>query len=330
MASEEDYITIENNYKDINDALQILFKKLYVKLRKNNANPSLNDFKSLIKSIKQIPANEKYYYASTEPEDDAVLAFNDIENVSYGEYNLWLAEKINFYMRLMGYYLALKGVPIDAINNALTLEERIDLIDQIDRLFLVVFAVDVPSKNYFEEYIDINYDIVDINTNEKVEDGIIDVYYGEDNVIKINVGEPLRFKPINTGENGFQTYQFVFSKSNKYKATRVTKKIKVININTIDRVFLDSDKDIYLNEYNDYILPFDYITGDTSETVNILIGIEDMENGDIALKCSEYDGVDLDMLPEGVVSIEMKKDTNWNPYLEFVTIQEDNATNSSL
>ena len=314
------------HYGEINNVLEQLYKKLYRKLRANEVALSSNyqtDFTRLIDHMNDIPAIERYYDTNIKPEDEIILS-NDFSGMSLREYNLLLAQKVNFYMRLMGYYLALKGVPIEHINNALTLNERIDLIDEIDRLYLVVFLVNVPEKNYYGEYINVNYEIVDLQ-NEKVEDGIIEVYYGEDLVKRINIGEPLKFKPIDIGRD---IYKFVFSKSSRYKATRVTKSILVKDRNAIEQIFLFTNTSNSIDMTNGN-LNIDYTTANMNTPQNVLIDINIDNEDELCLTYEEYDKIDFTSIDKGITSISIGRDEEWNPCLEYVTVQTDNVEEPS-
>lgn len=339
---------IAKGYADINDILHTLYIKLYKKIRNNEAyvprpteeNNIKISFTQLIEYMANIPAIERYYNSNIKPENSVILSQN---KQPYDDYNIELAQEINFYMRLIGYYLALKGVPIPSINNARTLNARIDLIDEIDRLYLVVFLVTVPEKNYIGEYITVNYEIITLK-NQPVNDGIIEVFYNNARVTKINVGEPLRFQPIETGRTN---YTFVFSQSARHKATRVVKNILVVDKNVVDSIYFltasdiddpttiwqDKNGNIESVEGDSLFIP--YISYDSESPKYIITDItldtdsESDTEGDLFIDYEEYEEVYLGLMEEGVTSIAWQKDAMNNPYLEVLSIGEDTTQEPS-
>lgn len=335
---------IAKGYADINNILHTLYIKLYKKIRNNEAyvprpteeNNIKISFTQLIEYMANIPAIERYYNSNIKPENSVMLSQS---KQPYDDYNIELAQEINFYMRLMGYYLALKGVPISSINNAKTLNARIDLIDEMDRLYLVVFLVTVPEKNYIGEYITVNYEIITLK-NQPVNDGIIEVFYNNARITKINVGEPLRFQPIETGRTN---YTFVFSQSARHKATRVVKNILVVDKNIVDSIYYlepndiaddsisiwqDKNGNIESEEGESLFIP--YMSYDSESPKYVITDIRlDESNGDLCIDYEEYEEVYFGLMEEGVTSIAWQKDAMNNPYLEVLSIGEDTTQEPS-
>ena len=278
-------------YDEIYNTLVFEYKKLYAKLRNNGVSVQNRDhmsFTDLINNIDRIPAIERYYPSNIKPTDDTIitndntlankiLTYNEIMQqealrtvTSCQAYNLLLAQKINFYMRLMGYYLALKGVPIVLINNARTLDERIDLIDQIDKVILTIFVVSYPPTVYQGSNFVVDYVLKGID-NSDITDGKITVYYEDHETIvgQINtIGEELQ---VRAPEIGTHNYIFEFTDNSKYKATRVLKKITVLDPNDNRTLYLERENGIF-DENQD--LTFDFITGSVDRNVNAIVDID--------------------------------------------------------
>ncbi len=333
---------IANNYRQINKVLQALYLKLFYKLICNEVAMPLNgkiSFLSLVEHVGKIPARERQYRGYSLPEYDVVVP--DIANIirydgdiSQTEYNYYLANEINFYMRLIGYHLATKGVPLNLINNAKTLNERIDLIDRIDRLHLVEFYVYLPTKGYIDENITVQYDIISLS-GEQVTDGTIMVYYSTTNndimIKRINVGEPLKFKPFKMGLN--QTYIFTFSGTDTYKATRVHKSMSVVDKTSIESVFylsnaqVDDNAPILFQNHPDpdknltniYNLFIPYTTTESDTTRYLLTDMYLDNNGDDLYLSYENAIIDdFDLLTQGIIDISW----NANGDIEFLTAED--------
>ena len=314
--ADNDISDIARNYQTIHNNLVGAYKKLHNKLRSNGLSIQTIDkssFTNLIHNINRIPAIEYYYPSNIQPSDDIILVAS--EGTPCNEYNALLAQKLNFYMRLIGYYLALKGVPIPDINDALTLNARIDLIDSIDKILLAIFVISFPTKVYYGRPIRLNYVLKDLNDNE-INGGIITVYYRNQDTIlrRINVGQPLIIQPPDVGQS---TFYFEFSGSPRHKSTRVVKSINVLDPNAIDMLFIDNGEDI-IDSNGD--LWFEYVDISPDDNVDVIVDMSIIiDENDDAILCYETENIyaDFNQMNEGLIDIELYRD---DLYCEFVTV----------
>lgn len=327
-------------YDEIYNVLNFEYKKLYTKLRNNGVSVQNRDhmsFTDLINNIDRIPAIERYYPSNIKPTDDVIITNdNTLENkiLTYNEimqqetlrtvtscqaYNLLLAQKINFYMRLMGHYLALKGVPIVLINNARTLDERIDLIDQIDKVILTIFVVSYPPTVYQGSNFVVDYVLKGID-NSDITDGKITVYYEDHETIvgQINtIGEELQ---VRAPEIGTHNYIFEFTDNSKYKATRVLKKITVLDPNDNRTLYLERENGIF-DENQD--LTFDFVTGNVDRNVNAIvdidIGFDENDEPHLVYWIESVYG-DFNTLDQGLTEIDIYAGDLYCTYVDLKTL----------
>lgn len=309
-------------YDEIYNVLDFEYRKLYAKLRNNGISVQNRDrmsFTDLINNIDRIPAIERYYPSNIKPTDDVIITNDTISNNSCQEYNLLLAQKINFYMRLIGYYLALKGVPIVLINNARTLDERIDLIDQIDKVILTIFVVSYPPTVYQGSNFVVNYVLKGID-NSDITDGKITVYYEDHETIvgQINtIGEELQ---VRAPEIGTHNYIFEFTDNSKYKATRVLKKITVLDPNDNRTLYLERENGIF-DENQD--LTFDFITGSVDKNVNAIIdidiGFDENDEPHLVYWIESVYG-DFNTLDQGLTEIDIYAGDLYCTYVDLKTL----------
>lgn len=221
-----------DNYDLIEEKIIYLYKKLSKKLIQHGITDVSNkSFTELIEQLDNIYAVNHYYRENIKPTDEPTLPAP--QYVSYGDYNIRLAQKINYYMRLLGYYLALKGVNLTDINNARTLIERIDLIDSMDLVSVALLTVLTEDEYSYGELIEAPYILQDIDGNP-ITTGNITIKY-ENNIevpYTIENGK-LLFYPHALGRH---SYYFRYDGGDKYIASQMIRTINVtparIRLNT--------------------------------------------------------------------------------------------------
>lgn len=319
---------IANNYKMIATVLKQLYIKLYYKLRANGVviieKQDEDSFTNLIKNMRRISAIERYYTYNTKPNDNIdVDSLNPDEEESaieepiddvvlqaryglrYHEYNALLAQKINYYMKLMGYFLALKGVSIEDINQAKTLNARIDLIDKMDRIFLSILDIDIDEEEEYHggERINVPYSLTNAR-HETITDGTIIVKNNNEIIQIINVGNPLSFVLRESNNNN---YIFEFSGNTHNKSVRVIKTINILSDAYVTRLYLGGDNDISLTEDTDIKLNIAYLDESTDDTQTIITDIDIDNNGDLIIT-TENLFANFSLVEKGLISIKGYED----------------------
>lgn len=223
MSKQDD---ICNNYTLIKNNYQQLYKLLYGKLRQYGITGSSNQsFTQLIDNINNIQSAEYYYKDNVRPEDEVELPLTTeaLKSISYDKYNELLAKQTNYYMRLLGYYLALKGVPIAEINNATTLLARINLIDMIQSILLTSLTVDIEDEYGLGELITVPYTIIDMNGN-LVPNGKVTVTCEGTDLNAYYNGTTISFYPY---RQKLDTYYFTYHGSGRYCGSRFIKNLNI-------------------------------------------------------------------------------------------------------
>ena len=223
MSKQDD---ICNNYTLIKNNYYQLYKLLYGKLRQYGIiGLSNQSFTQLIDNIDNIQSVEYYYKDNVRPEDEVTLPLTEqaLKNLSYDAYNELLAKQTNYYMRLLGYYLAKKGVPISEINNATTLLARINLIDMIESLLLTSLTVDLEDEYSLGEMITAPYTVVDMHGNP-VTIGKITVTCGGVDLNASYDGMTVSFYPY---RKRLDTYYFTYHGTNRYCGSKFIKNLNI-------------------------------------------------------------------------------------------------------
>lgn len=217
-----------NNYELIANNFTYLYKKLSKKLVNYGiTHVSNQSFTKLIEEINNIYAVDHYYKKNTKPTDTSNLPIPG--DTSYDDYNIELAKKTNFYMQLLRYYLALKGVPLTDINEAQTISERIDLIDSIDIVMIGVLTVLTEDEYNYGELIEAPYILTD-NYGNDINSTDITITYGEDIDIPCTIADDkIFFYPYKLGEN---TYYFKFNGAPKYISSQMIRTFNVLPART--------------------------------------------------------------------------------------------------
>ena len=319
---------IANNYKMIATTLRKLYIKLYYKLRANGVviieKQDEDSFTNLIKNMRRIPAIEKNYTYNIKPNDNIdVDDLNPDENaieepiddvvlqarygLRYHEYNELLAQKINYYMRLMGYFLALKGVSIEDINQAHTLNARINLIDKMDRIFLSILTINIDEDEeyYGGDQINVPYSLINAR-NEPITDGTIIVKNNDDIIQIIRAGSLLN---ITLRESNNNNYIFEFSGNAHNKSVRVVKTINVISDAYITRLYLGGENDVSLVEDTDSNINLNmmYLSESTDDTQTIITDIDIDNNGDLIIT-TENLFANFSLIESGLINVKAYED----------------------
>lgn len=221
-----DEVIIEK-YQAINQTINQLGNRLIAKLAKYGIEKNNESFTNLIHSINEIKAHEKYYTNNTKPtEPNLVPITYDGEyhcNKSLIEYNDSLIQKIVYYIKLLKYYLALKGVDLNNVNNTNTVAGLIELIDFIDAILETTFQLGrVKNEYYADEDIEIPFKIID-SQNNIVEEGEIDIYDGDTLLPTISLYDTIYLR-LKAGEHNLT---FKYKGTSKYKPSEASCSITV-------------------------------------------------------------------------------------------------------
>lgn len=211
-------MTIAKNYQLINQTFNELSSLLVEKLHNCYVEKEITDsFIDLIQAVNDIPANEVTNENNIMPSN---MPSFDTTNIA--TFNISLYKRIRYYMKLLGYYLVLKGVPIKDVNRETDLKGLIKLIDMIHAIkptFLTLGNVD--ELQYYGTDIRVPYTLKDID-NINVSEG--DITIKDSNGIiynSIQVGDFILITPINTTKNdndeyGYETFTITYSGTENY------------------------------------------------------------------------------------------------------------------
>ena len=208
-------------YQEINQAIDKLGKRLITKLSKYGVEKDHESFTDLIHAISEIRSIERYYTNNSLPtETDLVsVTYNGIKYNSNGsliEFNDSLIQKLVFYIKLLKYYLALKGVDLNYINNANTVVELIELIDFIDAILSTSLTItNVKTEYYAGEDIMIFYSLIDSEGNEVI-DGNIEVYDNDMLITTTSPGSSIMVTPA----TGSHVIKLIYKGTEKYEESQ--------------------------------------------------------------------------------------------------------------
>ena len=251
------YNNVLVNYQSINQKFNQLRTYLIYQLNKCYVT-DVNDynFTELIEAVEQIRATEYHNSNNIRPNHEP-----QIDNTNLTTYNKTLYLKIRYYMRLMAYFLVLKGVPNTEVAKQNDLLGLISLIDMITVKAPTTLSVqNITQDYYYGEAIILDYTVLDINGNN-VNEGEITIESEGIIYDSIEVGQQIIFTPLNPStkvNNQYQSIPFTFTyhgSDNYDDSYPITKHIIVrpsrptIHFTAIN----DNDKSKYhLNEHIGY------------------------------------------------------------------------------
>ena len=211
-------MTITSNCQSINQKLNQLRNLLVTKLHNCYVEKeTTNSFTELIEAVNDIKAVEVINKNNNRPTNMPAI---DDTNLSI--FNITLYERIRYYMKLLGYFLVLKGVPRYEVNAQTDLKGLIELIDMIDVIkpsFLTLGQVD--EIQYFGTNIQVPYTLKDID-GLNIEEGDITIRDSTGTVYdSIEVGEsivitPLDISPKINDEYQYETFTIIYNGTDKY------------------------------------------------------------------------------------------------------------------
>ena len=189
-----------------------------------------NNIDALINAIDSIPAIEVENDKNIKP-----VNILQIDDTNLSTFKCTLYQSILYYMELLAYYLALKGVPLNRINNVSTLKGLIDLIPLIDAIKPSILNITpIEETQYYGTSIYIEYFLKDIDGFD-IEEG--DITIQDSNGItydSVTAGNQLRFTPMTVspkinGEYQSETYTVMYHGSDKYTAScKQTFTVKIV------------------------------------------------------------------------------------------------------
>ena len=187
-------------------------------------------FTELINAVDEIKAVEVENTNNIKP-----TSMPPIDNSNVSNFYISLYARTRYYMRLLGHFLVLKGVPIHEVNAQTDLKgliELIDLIDVIKPSFLTVAPVD--ETQYFGVNIITNYTLVDID-GEKITDGYISIKDSNNTeYAPIKIGQPITITPLRiseqvNGEYEYETFYITYDGNDKYTQSNTeTIQVKIL------------------------------------------------------------------------------------------------------
>lgn len=211
-------MTITSNCQLINQKLNQLRNLLVEKLSNCYIEKeTTNSFTELIESVGDIKAIETINQNNTKPS-----SMPKIDNTDISTFNITLYARIRYYMKLLGHFLVLKGVPRSKVNEQTDLKGLIELIDMIDVIkpsFLTIEPIN--ETQYFGTNIEVPYTLID-DDGMPIEDGDITIKDSSGIVYdSIEAGNPILITPLNIssvtgGEYQYQTFIIKYNGGNKH------------------------------------------------------------------------------------------------------------------
>lgn len=304
MSSYDDVLS---NYEAINQSFEKLRYYLIQQLEKCFLT-DLDDynFTELINKVGEIEAVESYNIYNIKPTNKP-----EIDNTNYTTYNKTLYFRTRYYMKLLAYYLVLKGVPVDKVATKDTLYGLISLIDFIDVKLPITMTVQDITKQYdFGTDITLDYTLTDYYGNE-VKNGEITIESDDIIYDSIEPGQPISFRPIRVSRKVNGQYEpiaftITYHGSDKYqKYPPITREIIVVPAKIVMDIFMyNSTSNKYYNSYD---------TGYTSDM------------WDITVKTYNYQGEVLPNIPFSISLLnESSIDTSIN---DVLTLNSNSSIN---
>lgn len=229
------------------------------------------DFTHLINAVGDIQAIEVDNSNNIKP-----AHMPEIDNTNISSFYITLYKRIRYYMKLIGYYLILKGVPVEEVYRATSLKELIELIDLIDVIvpsFLSLAHVD--ETQYYGTSIIVDYILKDVNGFD-IEEGDITVTDSNGIVYdSIEAGKPIMITPLSitekiNGEYEYETFTVMYHGTDNYRPSKVqTFSVKILpakihltvnmtNISTNSRYYNSSHTGCETDEWLIEIYTYDY------------------------------------------------------------------------
>lgn len=211
------------SYQSIEQTINRLTNYLINQLEKKEVTKAANlPFKELIDAVGEINSIEKNNDNNIKPDEEPELI---LDNITL--FNESLYKRVRYYMKLLAYYLVLKGVPEYRIGQCNSLVELIALIDEIkliQKSYLTITPITEPQ--YYGVAIPIEYTLKDKDGND-IREGEITIE--SDGVLydSITAGQPLQFSPLKISDLENEEYQpqiiqIQYNGSNNYAPTAAT------------------------------------------------------------------------------------------------------------
>lgn len=224
-------MTITSNCQSINQKLNQLRNLLVTKLHNCYVEKETTDsFTELIEAVGDIRAVEVSNRNNIRPTN-----MPEIDDTNLSTFHITLYARIRYYMKLLGYFLVLKGVPRYEVNAQTDLKGLIELIDMIDVIkpsFLTLGHID--EIQYFGTNIEVPYILKDIDGLD-IQEGDITIKDSAGTVYdSIEIGEsivitPLDISPKINGEYQYETFTVIYNGTDKYtKSTPQTLRVKIL------------------------------------------------------------------------------------------------------
>lgn len=224
-------MTITSNCQSINQKLNQLRNLLVTKLHNCYIEKETTDsFTELIEAVGDIRAVEVSNKNNIRPTN-----MPEIDDTNLSTFHITLYARIRYYMKLLGYFLVLKGVPRYEVNAQTDLKGLIELIDMIDVIkpsFLTLGHID--EIQYFGTNIEVPYILKDIDGLD-IQEGDITIKDSAGTVYdSIEIGEsivitPLDISPKINGEYQYETFTVIYNGTDKYtKSTPQTLRVKIL------------------------------------------------------------------------------------------------------
>lgn len=246
------------------------------------------NFTELIESVGEIESVEYYNSNNIKP-----LNPPTIDTTNLTTYNETLYFRIRYYMRLLAYYLALKGVPTDKIADQHDLIGLISLIELINvKLPTIMTVQEITEEYYFGLNISLDYILKDIYGGD-VKDG--EIIIESENIVydSIDAAQPISFTPLKISEknNGIYqpiTFTFTYMGSDKYrsyppinreiiiKPAKIVLDVFISNINAQSRYYGDSTTGYIDDVWSINVRTYNY-KGEVLPNIPFLLSIEDGE-----------------------------------------------------
>ena len=224
-------MTITSNCQSINQKLNQLRNLLVTKLHNCYVEKETTDsFTELIEAVGDIRAVEVSNRNNIRPTN-----MPEIDDTNLSTFHITLYARIRYYMKLLGYFLVLKGVPRYEVNAQTDLKGLIELIDMIDVIkpsFLTLGHID--EIQYFGTNIEVPYILKDIDGFD-IQEGDITIKDSAGTVYdSIEVGgaiviTPLDISPKINDEYQYETFTVIYNGTDKYiKSTPQTFRVKIL------------------------------------------------------------------------------------------------------
>lgn len=224
-------MTITSNCQSINQKLNQLRNLLVTKLHNCYIEKETTDsFTELIEAVGDIRAVEVSNKNNIRPTN-----MPEIDDTNLSTFHITLYARIRYYMKLLGYFLVLKGVPRYEVNAQTDLKGLIELIDMIDVIkpsFLTLGHID--EIQYFGTNIEVPYILKDIDGLD-IQEGDITIKDSAGTVYdSIEVGgaiviTPLDISPKINDEYQYETFTVIYNGTDKYtKSTPQTFRVKIL------------------------------------------------------------------------------------------------------